>query len=141
MIVLCFTVLPRLVLSSSKIIVFNIKLRRKLDQKKTPTLHALLCRFALHPKPRPLIMHPCNASTTKLHMTMQLNPPQSKTTKPSHIYNPLFLLKLRPPVSPPSSMTTPMPCTATLFSLIVPPSFLIMASLALAAPGSSHPNC
>ena len=59
----------------------------------------------------------------------------------SHPLHPLlFLPVLLVIVSPPASLTTPIPSTATLVSCTVPPNFLIICSLALAAPGDSQPN-
>lgn len=66
---------------------------------------------------------------------------------PSHIHlatsfvHPLLFLPALPVVpSPPTSLTTPIPSTATLLSCTVPPSFRIICSLAFAAPGESQPS-
>ena len=57
--------------------------------------------------------------------------------KPGFLFLPALLII---PLSLGPSIAPPMPFTGTVLSLNVPPSFLIITSLAFAAPGLSHPN-
>lgn len=96
------------------------------------TPHYALC---LIKTPRYALRHamPCNAGNPKQVLVHALYVDTARS-----LYPLLFLTAL--PVAPPTSFTTPMPSTATLLSCTVPPSFLIICSLALAAPGESQPS-